>query len=407
MGKTKGTSDNKSSTLSTVDIGSQPVSIAYFKATSKHPKVPSTSILKATKIFWPLSLFMRYHEKEDFTAMVDLAVGPNSNTPSENQEFILGDGPQAYNFAIDKFDTDPESQELRDAADRAGDEWLKVNDQAVARIRARNVKFSRWREILADPDYQQKRKQVFDCYYSTNTDFITQRVQAAMEQTAFMVLDRFKARDKINDIGRGRLMAVRFVLEECALFAHMALKYGFHFIAYPSDCPAAVEVTKEVFVDSDPRGRGKNLLQWLRVGFRHPKPVRAPEPEQTPPILKPELVANLIPDSPPLHGQNGASSHTTDNRRHSDDQFPGSSSSSDDEAELPPELRTYQMLIIRQIDTFTRTLVETGQLNQESSGKLINSVARTLISGSPPNEGAKFPWSYPSPPSKGGEIPRF
>lgn len=408
MKKTKTSTPNKSSTLSTIDVRSQPVSIAYFKASKKHPTVPNAATLKATKIFWPLSLFMRYHEKEDFTAMVELAIGPNSPIPPENQEFILGDGPQAYNFAIDQFGTDPEGQELRDAADRAGDEWLKANAQAVARIQERNVKFSRWREILADPDYQQIRKKVFDCYYSTSTDFTAQRVQTAMQYTAFMVLDRFKARGQINDIARGRDMAVGFVLEECALFAHMALKYGFHFIAYPSDCPNAVEVTKAVFVDSDPKGRGKNLLQWLRVGFRHPKPIYMPEPEQTLPISKPELVANPVLDTSSLSRQKGASSHIANNRRHSDEQVLGSSSSSEDEAELPPELQTYQMLLIRQINTFTQTLMETGQLNQELSDRLLNSVARTLISGSPPKEGIKLPWSCPPPiPKKSVDAPPF
>jgi len=390
----------------------QPSSIAYFKATKKHPQIPNTSTLKTAKVFWPLSLFMRYHEKEDFEAMVDFAVGPNSAIQPTHQEFVLGDGPQAYNFAIDKFDTDPEGQELRAAADQAGDEWLRENERAVAKIHDQSVKFSRWREILADPNYQEKRREVFDCYYSTSTDFTTQRVKTAMDHTAFMVLDRFKDRGEINDVGRGREMSVKFVLEECALFAHMALKYGFHFIAYPSDCPAAVEVTKEVFVDSDPRGRGKNLLQWLRVGFRHPKPQQrtsnAPEPEPLLQLVHDPSLEELVGDADNLKfPSQGSSSRASASGIARQQPSPGSSSgsSSDEENELPPALQAYQALLIQQINSFTQTLMETGVLDQVSSGKLINSLGKSLISGSPPNEGFRFQPGRPrTPPPKDSDF---
>ena len=197
-----------------------------------------------------ISVGQRVHEGEMFAATIDFV-----NNYAAKCTIVVADILQRHNLQVQH---QLDSQAALQESAKEGELWCRRNCQIIKELRIPWDLFH-WKTWLIQPDYYKFRMQI-DFLYQNNKLF-----QKEFENTINDFLSRRRKKGEvILDVMAWRDACLEYLKEECTIMMPMWREEGFNYILYPREEPAAIDITRRIFVQP----YSPHHLQWLALQFK-------------------------------------------------------------------------------------------------------------------------------------------
>lgn len=215
-------------------------------------RVPADADFKDKTIVVPISVGQEYHHGEKFHATMK-RIG---SQPFSHCTILVADTLQRHNYQLLHGGTEP------DAASKTydlGTQWIENNRDAFALL-SMPSSIVRWDSCLQHATFQSHYEKVATL---TETD---KAYGTALELNAHDFVQRHKARNSaMSAIDHTLLkrMCMAYIIEETAAIYSYFVDHGYHYVAYPSNAPASIDL----FINKYVHPKSPDLIQWLYVSF--------------------------------------------------------------------------------------------------------------------------------------------
>lgn len=155
-------------------------------------------------------------------------------------------------------DASVDPSEARNRAYDTGTQWLLRNGPIIGALNT-YCDILRWDDACADsayPDWYRAVEQV----YTQESSY-----QAAVDQTVNTFVQRAIKRQADIDALEVAKRCLDYLLEECPIIMPLWASQGYDFIIYPQPLTAAMQATRERFVERQYPAKA----QWLSLRFKH------------------------------------------------------------------------------------------------------------------------------------------
>ncbi|MBD2809790.1 hypothetical protein ID853_02535 [Xenorhabdus sp. Vera] len=198
-----------------------------------------------------ISVGKEYHEGEKFFATIEkinqsgfskciIAVADTL----QRHNYTIGTAHDNYSHSVEK-----------------GNEWIKSNAEAISKLTVPN-EIVRWDAYLKREDYKYYYDHILNEYYS-NEDY-----RLCINESINIFAVRNNLEHGTSEYENAFYRSLFYILEECPIIMPMWANDGIDYIIYPKQMTAAMNKTRELFVQKS----NDDYANWLSLKFKKKLP---------------------------------------------------------------------------------------------------------------------------------------